>query len=269
MIFRNLNTLAENVFLYGDLPKIIDLSDFNKTLTNKCAVAFYREEVLNEVIALPFKEIGKKDIYNRPTTIQCYGKNGYQSRILKPEEYVIMWDNNSRIPLWIDLEQYAERLALIQRVIDINITQQKTPRIIKTPQELKKTLEMLTNDIDSNVETILSYDKINLIDVETILTPAPYVADKLREEYNNLWSEALRIIGITNLTINKKERMISDEVQYMQGGTVASRFNRYEPRKRAIEEINKKFGLNMSVKFYDDFEKKEEYNEEEEPNNVL
>ena len=34
-------------------------------------------------------------------------------------------------------------------------------------------------------------------------------------------------------------------------GTIASRFSRFEPRKRAIEEINEKFGYNIEVEYYD------------------
>lgn len=37
----------------------------------------------------------------------------------------------------------------------------------------------------------------------------------------------------------------------MQGGTIASRFNRFEPRKRAVEQINKKFNVDIKVKYYD------------------
>ena len=35
------------------------------------------------------------------------------------------------------------------------------------------------------------------------------------------------------------------------GGTIASRYSRFEPRKRAIEEINKKWGLDIKVRYYD------------------
>ena len=45
--------------------------------------------------------------------------------------------------------------------------------------------------------------------------------------------------------------MIKDEMSASQGGTIASRFSRFEPRKRAIEEINKKFGTNIEVSYYD------------------
>ena len=44
---------------------------------------------------------------------------------------------------------------------------------------------------------------------------------------------------------------ISDEIQAMQGGTIASRYERFEPRKKAIEEINKKFNLQIKVEYYD------------------
>ena len=36
-----------------------------------------------------------------------------------------------------------------------------------------------------------------------------------------------------------------------QGGTVASRYNRYEPRKNAIDKINKKWNLNIEIEYYD------------------
>lgn len=37
----------------------------------------------------------------------------------------------------------------------------------------------------------------------------------------------------------------------MQGGTVASRYSRFEPRQKAIELINDKFKTNIEVQYYD------------------
>ena len=34
-----------------------------------------------------------------------------------------MYDNNGRYPLWLDILQYAERMAQATRTIDINIAQ--------------------------------------------------------------------------------------------------------------------------------------------------
>jgi hypothetical protein len=91
-------------------------------------------------------------------------------------------------------------------------------------------------------ETVITYDNIDLDDTTLVLNPAPYVADKVAEHKDKLWNEFLRLIGVANLTVQKKERNITDEIKASQGGTIASRFNRFEPRQKAIEEINQKFG---------------------------
>lgn len=255
MYKRQLLTLAENVFIYKNIPDLIDVGFINQKCVRSGSVVWYYEDLFDSVIALPYSTIDTLDIYGRPTTIQAIGDNGYRSKILKPDEYVIMYDNFSKKPIWLDLEQYAERLALITRVIDINIFQQKTPRIYQVPAEMKRSLEDLSSDIDAGVETILTYDSLNIDSINTILSPAPYVADKLREEFNKQWSDALSLIGITNVSIQKKERLIKDEMSALNGGTIANRYNRFESRLKAVKEINEKFGnyleAPIEVEFYD------------------
>ena len=264
MYLRQFLTLAENVFVYENMPDYIDTAYLNKTLVRQGTIAFFYDDVLEKVLALPYISIGTLDVYNRPKKIQVYGRNGY-TNTLKEGEFVIMYDNNGRYPIYIDILQYAERYANVTRTIDINIAQQKTPRVWKTSTEKEKTVRDIANEVDGNVEKIVTYDNINLDDIELILAPAPFVADKLQEQKDKIWSEFLRLIGISNLSFQKKERNISDEIQAMQGGTIASRYERFEPRKKAIEEINSKFGLEIKVEYYDGIptDKKEDSEEME------
>ena len=264
MYLRQFLTLAENVFIYENMPDYIDTAYLNKTLVRQGSIAFFYDDVLEKVLALPYVSIGTLDVYNRPKRIQVYGRNGY-TNTLKEGEFVIMYDNNGRYPIYIDILQYAERYANVTRTIDINIAQQKTPRVWKTSTEKEKTVRDIANEVDGNVEKIVTYDNINLDDIELILAPAPFVADKLQEQKDKIWSEFLRLIGISNLSFQKKERNISDEIQAMQGGTIASRYERFEPRKKAIEEINSKFGLEIKVEYYDGIptDKKEDSEEME------
>ncbi len=250
MYLRQFLTLAENVFIYDNMPDYIDTAYLNKTLVRQGAIAFFYDDVLEKVLALPYTSIGSLDVYNRPKRIQVYGRNGY-TNTLKEGDFIIMYDNNGHYPIYIDILQYAERYANITRTMDINIAQQKTPRIWKTSTEKEKTVKDLANEVDGNIEKIVTYDNINLDDIELILAPAPYVTDKLQDQKDKIWSEFLRLIGISNLSFQKKERNISDEIQAMQGGTIASRYERFEPRKKAIEEINKKFNLQIKVEYYD------------------
>lgn len=250
MYLRQFLTLAENVFIYDNMPDYIDTAYLNKTLVRQGAIAFFYDDVLDKVLALPYTSIGSLDVYNRPKKIQVCGRNGY-TNTLKEGEFVIMYDNNGRYPIYIDVLQYAERYANITRTMDINIAQQKTPRVWKTSTEKEKTVRDLANEVDGNVEKIVTYNNINLDDIELVLAPAPYVTDKLQDQKDKIWSEFLRLIGISNLSFQKKERNISDEIQAMQGGTIASRYERFEPRRKAIEEINKKFNLQIKVEYYD------------------
>lgn len=240
MYKREFISLAENVFIFRNIPKFIDMAYINKKLTRSGAVAFFYEDVLKTIVALPFINIGNLDLYGRPKTIQVIGQNGY-SRILKRDEFVIMYDNNSRLPIWIDILQYAERYAMITRTIDINIVQQRTPRVWKVPSGQEKTFRDMVNNVDALVENVTTYSSVSIDDVTCILEPAPYVADKLEDSKNKIYAEFLRLVGIANLQEQKKERMIKDEMMATLGGTVASRYNRFEPRKKAVDEINEKF----------------------------
>lgn len=254
MYNRQFMTLAENVFRFKNLPKFIDVPYLNKILINQGAIAFFYEEVLNEVIALPFTNIGNIDIYGRPQKIQVTAVNGY-TETLNPDEYVIMYDNNGQYPLYLDIFQYATRYAIATRTIDVNILQQRTPRVWEVPSGQETTLKRLLEEIDSFSDTVKAYDNLKLEGINSILTPSPYVADKIEEEKRAIKAEFYELIGISHIQYNKKERMITDEIVDSQGGTIANRFNRFEPRKKAIDEINEKFAFalpeKIEVEYYD------------------
>ena len=162
-----------------------------------------------------------------------------------------MYDNNGRYSIVKDICQMAERIALSKRTIDVNIVQQRTPRVWKTSQDKKRTLEDMLSDIDGMMENIATYESIDIDDMSVVLAPAPFVADKIDEHLDKEWAEFYRLIGVANLVEQKKERLITDEMRASQGGTIASRYSRFEPRERALKEIKDKFGIDIEVKYYD------------------
>lgn len=262
MYTRQMLTLAENVFEFDELPELIDVAYMNKVLLRQGSIAFFKDDVLDTILALPYTNLGRLDVYGRPTTIQVYGENGY-SKILKPEEYVIMYDNNGRYSLYIDILQMAERIALCKRVTDINITHQKTPRLWKTTSDKKKTVEDIVNQIDSCVDGVVVYDSIDIDDLGVVQAPAPYVSDKIDIHIEKEYAEFLRLIGIANLQTQKRERLIKDEMTASLAGTVASRYSRFQPREQAVNMINKKWGLDIKVKYYDGLPNSMEGDEED------
>lgn len=252
---RRMTNMAENVLLIKNLPEYIDTGFMNSILLKRAAIIFFVDEVFG-LLALPFGAVSVKDMYGRPMKVEVRGENGKYFRTLsnvkvvkvngkeytvpKDEpEFVIMYDNQSKIPLYPEILQLSERIALSQRIQDINILQQKTPRIIATSDDKVESLKHALNQIDGNESCVITLDNDFLKDTNAILTPAPYVADKLHENKQELWNEFLTMIGIANTSFQKKERNITDEVQFSQGGTIANRYSRFESRKKAIDMINK------------------------------
>lgn len=260
-------SLAENVFEFENLPKYIDVAFLNKTLLRQGAIAFFNDEFLG-LIALPFTSVGKVDVYGRPTTIQVYGQNGYE-RKLNSDEYVIMYDNNGRYPLYLDICQMAERLSLCVRTEDINMIHQRTPRIWKTSKDKELSVKRTINEIDSMTEDVVAYESLDIDDMAVVLAPAPFVTDKIDDHITKLWADFYQLIGIANVQEDKKERLIRDEMVASQGGTIAARFSRFEPRQNAIAKINEKFGVNISVHYYDGEPDSRKENDDNVANDVL
>lgn len=251
MYFRQMLTLAENVFEFKNLPEFIDVSFLNKILLRKGSIAFFEEKDLG-LIALPYNITGTLDVYGRPNKIEVFGDNGFHRKLQK-DEYVIMYDNNGRYPLYLDICQMAERIALCVRTNDLNIVHQRTPRVWKTSKDKELSLKNAINEIDSMQESVVTYESLDIEDMNAVLAPAPYVADKIDQHIKELWADFYRLIGIANLQEQKRERVIIDEMIASQGGTIASRFSRFEPRKNAIDKINKKWNLEnpIEVEYYD------------------
>ena len=257
-IFQRMINIANSVFLFDNAPKTVDPLWINNKLLRNGSIAFFEDDILketdpdNSLYALPYECVGVRDLYNKPIKIRCRGQNGYQSKVLTPDEYVIMYDNTSLMPLILSIRQLAMRIAKCDRTIDINVSQQKTPRILKCTNNNNLTIKQFQDKVEEFEEAIITYQDLALEDLEYILAPAPYVADKLADTKEKIWHEFYNLVGVANVDIEKKERLISDEVINSMGGNMIGRYSRFIPRQQAVEEINDKFNKNISVVCYDE-----------------
>ena len=148
---------------------------------------------------------------------------------------------------------YAKRLYNLDRIIDVNANAQKTPVLLKADEMQRLTVLNAYKEWDGNQPVIYGDKALDPNCLSVLRTDAPYVADKIYQLKTQYWNEALTHLGISNLNIQKKERLVSDEVVRSQGGTIASRYSRLQARRDACEKINQIFGLNVEVDYRDDF----------------
>lgn len=269
-IKRKMVMLASNVFIFKDIEEkapYIDIDYINECLIYNGSVAWFYDEVMG-LLALPYTVIGKLDLYGRPVTIEVHAKIGNYHRKLNNKEFVIMYDNSGKYPLINDIVQDAERIGQCLRIEDVNVAQQKTSRIWTTDKDKELTVRRLLNDVDGNVENVVAYDSVDVGNLTSVIAVAPYITNDLDEHIKTLWENFYSHIGISSVIIDKKERLIKDEMRASQGGTIASRFVRYNPRAKALKQIKEKFKVDIELEYYDgipaSYEDLEDYEEERE-----
>lgn len=252
MYFTRLMELAISTFEWENLPDTCDERFMELSLFNNGSAVFFKDDVLG-YLTLKVLNNGMLNVYNVPTNRRAFAVNGYQKQ-LDDTDSVIIWNNRLREPSWPLVQYYAKRLWEYDRIIDVNIRAQKTPVLIQGTENQRLTLMNLYKDYDGNAPVILADKTLDIGNViKSVKTDAPLVSDKIYVLKTQLWNEALTALGISNVSFQKKERLISDEVTRSMGGTIASRWSRLEARQKAADEINKMFGLNIEVKFREDY----------------
>ena len=194
---------------------------------------------------------GYINIYGLPTKLNCYSFRYHTTRELfthntnlPPEEEVILVMNNyDRIPTSSSLCLFAQRLMEAQRTADINIKSQRFPILIPTDQRQQYTLKRLYEEYDGNSPVI--YGDKNIISsdaIKAIKTDAPFIANDIMLYKTEIWNEFLTSLGLNNLS-EKRERLISQEVDSNNEVVNMNMQSMLIPRKQACKEFNEKFGL--------------------------
>lgn len=253
-----LTELSISMYEWKNLPDTIDARFLELTLFNDGMAVFFKDEVMG-YLGLQVMIGGALNVYRIPIARTAFAQNGYQMK-LDHSNSVIIFNNMLHTNSLLDVQEMSKRLYEIQRTIDVNVIQQKTPKIITCSENQRLVMKNLYAQYMGNEPFIFGDKNLDLSGIKTLDTTSPYVADKLYELKTQYWNEALTYLGISNVNTVKKERMITDEVQRNLGGTIASRYSRLFMRQQACEQINKMFGLNISVDYREDMQVLDTYN---------
>lgn len=246
-----LTELAISMFDWKNLPDSVDPRFLELTLFTDGQAVFFQDEELG-FLALQCIINGQLNVYRIPIQRRAFAVNGYQ-RQLNINNSVIIYNNLMHVNSEPDVRYFARRLWNLDRIIDVNVNAQKTPVVIQSTEEQRLTMLNLYKEYDGNVPVIMGDKNLDINGMKALKTDAPYVADRIYELKGQIWNEALTYLGISNINIQKKERLVTDEVTRSLGGTIASRHSRLEARRQACEQINEMFGLNIEVDYREDY----------------
>ena len=250
--FNRLMELSISMFEWKNLPSTCDVRYLELALFMNGSAVFFQDDVLEDYVALDVICSGRLDVYGNPVLRRAYSRYNNYQKLLKGNNSVIIWNNYTRTNSVLDVEMFAKRLYNLDRIIDVNANAQKTPILIKCDETQRLTMLNVYKEYDGNSPVIFGDKALNSNGLDVLSTGAPYVADKLYTLKTQIWNEALTYLGISNINVQKKERLITDEVTRNQGGTIASRYSRLESRREAARKINDMFGLNIEVNYRED-----------------
>lgn len=194
---------------------------------------------------------GYINIYGLPTEIMCYSYRFNQRRSLyttdigeeKDKECILVLNNYDRVPTSYTISLFAYRLAEAQRTADVNIKAQRTPILITTDQKQYFTLKKMYEEYDGNTPAIFADKNVITPDaLKALKTDAPMIIQDIMDYKREIWNEFLTFMGISNLS-EKRERMISNEIDSNNELVNLNLQALLIPRKEACKQFNEKYGL--------------------------
>ena len=272
---ERLKKIAISIFEWKNLPESMDARFLELSLYYTGQAALLQNDA-GVMINTKACTAGDINIYELPTSINCYSVgfnqtkkvyDGFVADNANPEDYAVHVLNNlNRCATAYTIELFAYRLYLAQRTADINISVNKMPFVITTDENQRLTMENLFNQISANKPAIFG-DKDTISNlkesVKVLPTNPPFIADKLNEYKTEIWNEALSFLGINNLS-EKKERLISNEINSNNELINLNLQSYLVPRQQAAERFNKLFGTNIEVQVRSDL-----YNIIKEQNSIV
>lgn len=241
-----------SMFEWENLPKSMNQRYLEECLYYKGQASLLKDEKYG-FINTQCCSNGNINIYGLPSSLNCFSYGFQADRTLytglpteeaQDKECVLVMNNWQMIPTAWTMELFAYRLYEAERTCDVNIKAQKTPVLVLTNDKQRLALENMYEQYEGNYPAIFA-DKnlLTEMQVKSINTDAKYIADKIMEYKKEIWNEALTYLGINSLNLEKKERLLTDEINSNNEVINLNLQAMLIPRQEACRQFNELFGL--------------------------
>lgn len=258
MYIRKLTELAMNRFRWSGLPNSVDERFLEKILFERGLAVFYYEDKFNAYLALRGSPAGQPNMYDNPVAFQVSG-NAQINRTVScskksKTKAVPIWSSYSRVPEFETVLLYAEKLANLDRSIEINSNNLRQTKIIVANEDQRLSFQNFNRQIEEGFSAIFATnsqmaEQIQALDIG--VDPRGLLA--LMEAKTRLWNECMTMLGIDNNPgQDKKERLVSGEVEANEDQVNSQRAVNLKARLQACEVINRRFGFQVTVELESD-----------------
>ena len=243
--YQWIKLLCLSMFKYTNLPAGCDKKFIEKNFFENGNVIFAKNNKYG-IINLSLKGNYERNVYDNP--IRYTGSAGSFEMDCDFTNSVIVRNNILSMATLPIAVFFADKISKVDRVYDVNLLGIKTPLIFKCSEKEYLAIQNIINDIYSNVPLIKVKEKLDIQSkIEVLETKVPYLLDKLRDEKLSVMSEFLTFIGIQNVNITKKERLVKDEATSNNQLTKMDLEIFLSERQEGLDKVNEMFGTNIKV----------------------
>ena len=242
--YYRLMLMARSVFQWDGLPNNIDEKWIERYLYHEGCCMFYDDANLGFMVAKTAYSDHLNE-YDEPTELRPIYAN-YRGDTIKGyktgKECVLIRNNDIMYPTAPTIELFALRLTEIQRSIDININAMKTPVLLKCTEKQRLSLKNVFEQWNGFEPVIFGDKTLDTGEIGAIKMDAPIVFDKLQIHKKDYWNECMTFMGINNANMDKRERLVDDEVQANNEQIALSASVMLKSRQLACDQINRLYG---------------------------
>ncbi len=251
--------LFMNRYKYSGLPtKSIDSTfrnnGFERWLFFTPAVSIFKDDALG-VQMLPVSGWdSERNIAGFPKSWEVVAGNGYR-RVCTDKDSVLMFNDDAYSVPFLHILYELEYMINIDRTHRQNINALRMPFVIELTEDDQKSAQKFVDEFDDYSDVI----KIRKRAMDkAIRDRAPYnmqlfnsgaqmLGDELNKDFVSFENRILTYLGYNNVTLEKKERMLTGELSQNDQVVQSNYTNAYNCRNQAIERANEMFGTNMKV----------------------
>lgn len=251
-------------FSYENLPeKTQEIVGYNSMIELLMffspALAWFEDSALG-LQCLPIKGNWQFNIVGTPTEWEVFGFNGYSKKLNENNSVIMPNDSVFSIP-------YLHTLLNVRMISEIenthrqNLKRQRQPLIMEIDEDEKKSAKRFADRLNNFADVINIRIRERDIDNKKSLdkqkmpfnsyaydSNIEFIGDKLVTDYTVYENRIFQYYGYNNLNIEKKERLLVDEINAGNEITNAYYDTSSKSREKAIEKVNKMFNVKIELK---------------------
>lgn len=263
-LFAHYQNIGTSMWKWEGFPDYINPKYPEQTLYEQGMCVLTKPENQDNFYLLPVKYNSiSLDPYGDPIQWSAYAVQGttlaklIANKKLDADNSVLIWNDPKRRPTFPYVKEIVRKLVNLEATLDVNTLVQQLPIFFSTTNnEILSAKNLYKQIVDREPAVFTNRDYRNGdAPIEIINPNVQFLGPELSDQYAVYDNRILEFFGIEHVSVEKKERLLTGEVDVSGTKCAIVRKARLDQRERACKEMKRVFDLNVSVK-YDDSEVK-------------